>query len=313
MSSAFSCRARVWVLVIVGAATCPGLPTAVGQGQRGTQSAAAAWKAEQLPNRQEKQRTPRGKQGKKPYEPEFGQEGKNVIWVPTADSLVERMLDMAQVSPNDYVIDLGSGDGRTVIAAAKRGARAHGIEFNADMVEFSKRRAEAAGVAGRATFEKADLFETDLSKATVVTLFLMEWINVKLRPKLLQLKPGTRVVSNTFAMADWLPDEAARVTHACEHYCTALLWVVPAQVAGTWQLSPGRLHLTQAFQHVSGKLAAWGTTTEIAAGRMRGDRLTFTVRGSEYEAVLKGDTLEGTITTGKTKRPFRATKVPEGT
>jgi len=254
----------------------------------------------------------RGKQEKKPYQPQLGQDGKNVVWDPTAETLVAQMLDMAQVTPRDYVIDLGSGDGRMVIAAARRGARAHGVEFNRDMVELSKRNAEAAGVSARATFEKGDLFEADLTRATVVTMFLMEWINVQLRPKLLQLRPGTRIVSNTFTMGDWQPDDSAQVTDRCDNYCTALLWIVPANAEGTWQLSPGRLRLTQAFQKVSGSLAAWGATRQITGGRLRGDRLTFSLAGSDYDVVVSGNTMAGTVTTGKKRQAFRATKVPGG-
>src|ERR671914_212579 len=146
---------------------------------------------------------------KQEYEPQVGQEGKDVIWVPTSQALVDKMLDMAKVTPKDYVIDLGSGDGRTVITAAKRGAKALGIEYNPDMVELSKRNAAKAGVSDKANFAKADLFESDFSKATVITMFLLPDINLKLRPKLLNLRPGTRIVSNSFTMGDWKPDESA--------------------------------------------------------------------------------------------------------
>jgi tRNA G37 N-methylase Trm5 len=157
------------------------------------------------------------------YEPSVGQAGKDVVWVPTPDVLVNKMLDMAKVTQNDFVMDLGSGDGRTVIAAAKRGAKAMGIEYNPDMVELSKRNAQQAGVTGRATFEKADLFQTDLSKATVITMFLLPDINLKLRPKILALKPGTRVVSNTFTMGEWEADETATIGDQCNgSWCTAL-------------------------------------------------------------------------------------------
>ena len=145
--------------------------------------------------------------GQKPFEPQVGQAGKDVVWVPTPQALVDKMLDMAKVTKTDVVYDLGSGDGRTVITAAKRGATAMGIEYNPEMVDLSKKNAEAAGVTGRATFVKADLFETDLSKANVITMFLLPSINMKLRPKILDLKPGTRIVSNTFTMEDWQADE----------------------------------------------------------------------------------------------------------
>ena len=153
--------------------------------------------------------------------------------MPTPQAVVDKMLDMAKVTKTDFVMDLGSGDGRTVITAAKRGARAMGIEYNPDMVDLSKTNAKAAGVTDRATFVKADLFETDLSKADVITMFLLPSINLKLRPKILDLKPGTRIVSNTFTMEDWQADETATVTDGCSSsWCTALFWVVPAKVDG---------------------------------------------------------------------------------
>src|SRR5215212_9344752 len=191
-----------------------------------------------------------------PYEPKVGQAGKDVVWVPTPQALVDKMLDMAKVTPQDYLIDLGSGDGRTVITAAKRGATAMGIEYNPDMVELSKKNAAAAGVSDKATFMKADLFETDLSKAQVITMFLLPSINMKLRPTILNLKPGTRIVSNTFTMEDWEADETATVTDGCTQWCNALLWIVPAKVQGTWQMPAGTLTLTQTFQKIDGRLGA---------------------------------------------------------
>src|SRR5258705_13548093 len=146
---------------------------------------------------------------KEEYKPQVGQEGKDVVWVPTPQALVDKMLDMAKVTPQDYVIDLGSGDGRTVITAAKRGARALGIEYNPDMVALSKKNAAKEGMGEKAQFTKADLFETDFSQATVITMFLLPEINLRLRPKILDLKPGTRVVSNSFTMEDWQDDETA--------------------------------------------------------------------------------------------------------
>jgi SAM-dependent methyltransferase len=146
------------------------------------------------------------------FTPTEGQQGKDVIWLPTADSLVEKMLDLAKVTAQDYLIDLGSGDGRTVIAAAKRGARALGIEYNPDMVEFSKRNAAKEGVADRTQFVKADIFESDFSQATVITMFLLPELNLKLRPQILNLKPGTRIVSNTFTMGEWQPESDREIT-----------------------------------------------------------------------------------------------------
>src|SRR5688572_5142685 len=167
----------------------------------------------------------------KEFQPEVGQAGKDVVWVPTPQSLVDKMLEMAKVTPKDYVIDLGSGDGRTVITAAKRGSKALGIEYNPDMVELSKRNAAKEGVSDKATFMKADLFESDFSQAQVITMFLLPSINLKLRPKILNLKPGTRIVSNTFDMEDWKPDESASV-EGCMNWCTAHLWIVPAKEIG---------------------------------------------------------------------------------
>src|SRR4029450_704593 len=138
----------------------------------------------------------------KPFEPQVGQAGKDVVWVPTPQTLVDKMLDMAKVTKDDFVMDLGSGDGRTVITAAKRGARAMGVEYNPDMVALAQRNAAKEGVSDRATFVKADLFETDFSKATVITMFLLPDINIRLRPKILDMKPGTRVGSNFFTMGE---------------------------------------------------------------------------------------------------------------
>ncbi|HXE80399.1 MAG TPA: class I SAM-dependent methyltransferase [Vicinamibacterales bacterium] len=232
----------------------------------------------------------------KPYEPEVGQDGKDVVWVPTSHALVEKMLDLAAVGPGDFVIDLGSGDGRTVIAAAKRGARALGVEFNPEMVALSKRKAAEAGVAGLATFRQEDLFDTDLSEATVITMFLLPQINLKLRPKLLQLRPGTRIVSNSFTMEEWEPDDRATLTDddECSSWCTALLWIVPARVEGTWQTSRGTLSLKQRFQMVEGTLGK----TPITNGRLRGNEITFTVGRARYKGHVNPSTIEGTITGG---------------
>ena len=172
--------------------------------------------------------------------------------MPTPQALVDKMLDMAKLTPQDFLMDLGSGDGRTVITAAKRGARALGIEYNPDMVELARRNAAEAKVSDRATFEKADLFESDFTKAQVITMFLLPSINMKLRPKLLELKPGTRIVSNSFTMEDWVADETSNVTEGCQSWCTALLWIVPAKVEGSWQTPQGELKLTQVFQMLSG-------------------------------------------------------------
>ena len=208
------------------------------------------------------------------------------------------MLDMAKVTPKDYVIDLGSGDGRTVITAAKRGAKALGIEYNPEMVELSKRNAAKEGVSDKATFVKADLFESDLSQATVITMFLLPDINIKLRPKILDLKPGTRIVSNTFTMGEWAADETATVNGDCVSYCNALFWIVPAKVTGTWQLPQGELTLKQTFQMVSGTLKSGNNTTQIANGRLRGDQISFTAGGAQYTGQVNGNAIEGTLKGG---------------
>ena len=243
----------------------------------------------------------------KEFEPHVGQEGKDVVWVPSPQAVVDKMLDMAKVTPKDYVIDLGSGDGRTVITAAKRGAKALGIEYNPDMVELSKRNAGKEGVSDKATFQKADLFETDLSQATVISLFLLPDINLKLRPKILDLKPGTRIVSNTFTMAEWQADETATVNGECISYCTALFWIVPAKVGGTWQLPQGELTLKQTFQMLSGTLKSGNVSTPITNGRLRGDQITFTAGGAQYTGRVNGNSMEGTVKGGSDSK-WRATR-----
>ena len=241
------------------------------------------------------------------FQPSVGQPGKDVVWVPTPQAVVDKMLDLAQVTANDYVIDLGSGDGRTVITAAKRGAKAHGIEYNPDMVALSQKNAAAAGVTNRATFAKADLFESDFSQATVITMFLLPDINVRLRPKILDLKPGTRIASNTFTMGDWQPDQTATMENDCISWCTALFWIVPAKVQGTWKMPQGELALTQMYQMVSGTLKNGSNTTPIADGKLRGDQITFSAGGVQYTGKVNGNTIEGT-TSGAATGAWRATK-----
>lgn len=230
----------------------------------------------------------------KPFEPTVGQAGKDVVWVPTPQALVDRMLDLAKLTPQDFLMDLGSGDGRTVITAAKRGSRALGIEFNPDMVELSRRNAADEKVSDRATFERGDLFEADLSKAQVITMFLLPSINMKLRPKLLDLKPGTRIVSNSFTMEDWAADETANVTENCTSWCTALLWIVPAKVAGTWQMPQGALTLTQTFQNIGGTLGG----AAITDGKMRGDQIEFSAGGVKFTGTVSGNTIKGNASSG---------------
>jgi hypothetical protein len=223
----------------------------------------------------------------KPFEPVSGQSGKDVVWVPTPQPTVDKMLELAKVTPKDFVMDLGSGDGITVITAAKKGATALGVEFNPDMVELARKRAAAAGVADKATFVQGDLFEADLSKASVITLFLLPDINRRLRPKILDLAPGTRVASNTFDMGDWEPD-AKETSENCTQWCTALFWVVPAKVAGAWQLGGQTLTLEQKYQVVTGTLG----TTPIT-GKLNGADLTFTAGTRTYAGKVNGTTISG--------------------
>jgi precorrin-6B methylase 2 len=225
----------------------------------------------------------------KPYEPTVGQPGKDVVWVPSPEEMVEKALDLAAVTPNDFVIDLGSGDGRNVIAAAKRGARALGVEYNPDLVQFSKDHAAKAGVADKASFVQGDMFEADISKATVMALFLLPDNLRKLRDKLFNLRPGSRIVANTFGIEGWTPDETKVYEEGCASWCTIMLWIVPAKVAGTWKTPAGDLALTQDFQMLSGTLGS----TRIENGRLRGNDMTFTAGGVSYAGRVNGDTIEG--------------------
>ena len=238
------------------------------------------------------------------YEPTPGQAGKDVVWVPTPQELVDKMLDMAKVTPQDIVIDLGSGDGRNVIAAAKRGARAYGFEYNPDMVALSRRKAQEAGVADRATFIQGDMFEADISKATVLALFLLPSNLDKLAPKFLTLRPGTRMVNNTFQVTGWEADASETVEGSCTSWCTSHLNIIPARAAGTWRLGTNDLTLTQEFQMVSGTLG----TTPLAGGRLNGEQISFKVGDTQYSGKVSGDRMEGTATTAGKTQPWTATK-----
>lgn len=240
--------------------------------------------------------------------PSVGQPGKDVMWVPTSQALIDRMLDMAELTPDDRLVDLGSGDGRTVITAARRGAVAHGIEFDREMVELSRRRAAVAGLAERATFERADIFESDFSDATVVTLFLLPELNLRLRPTLLKMKPGTRVVSNSFDMGNWRPDRTVRVTEGCTSHCTAYKWVVPAHVAGTWAMDDSELELEQTFQMLQGSLRQAGTERSIGDAGMDGARIGFTVGEDDYIGQVHGDRMSGTVNGGRPWTAVRAAR-----
>lgn len=228
------------------------------------------------------------------YEPHSYQAGKDTVWIPTAQVVVDKMLDLAKVTSSDIVMDLGSGDGVLVITAAKLGARALGIEYNPDLVELSRRNAEKEGVTGKATFIKADIFETGFSDASVIAMFLPTEINLKLRPKILALKPGARIVSNSFNMGEWIADETATLSSdaGCNtSWCTALLWIVPARVAGTHQIPLGELILKQEFQTLSGSLRTEGKMFSLE-GKVRGEEITFKAGGREYRGRMNGKTLE---------------------
>jgi len=241
----------------------------------------------------------------KEYTPQVGQSGKDVVWVPTPDALVERMLRMARVGPKDVVIDLGSGDGRTVIAAAKLGARAMGIEYNPDMVALSIKNAEKAGMGDKVKFVKADIFESDFSEATVITMYLLPSLNLKLRPKILDLRPGTRIVSHAFNMEDWQPDQTVTVEGR-----DAFLWIVPAKVGGSWKLSTPagngeeawQLTLAQQFQRLSGGVKGSGRSFDLVDPKVTGSAVKFAfVDGNgikrEFNGRVSGNRMEGTTQT----------------
>jgi len=245
------------------------------------------------------------------FKPQEWQEGKDVIWLPTDQGLVDRMLDLAEVRRDDFVIDLGSGDGRTVIAAARRGARALGIEYNPDMVGYATRQAKAAGVADRAEFVKADLFESDFSKATVITMFLLPSLNMRLRPILLELRPGTRLVSNSFDMQDWQPDARSTVGGTCTVHCQALLWIVPAKFGGSWKMADGGVRIEQDFQMVRGELTRGDLTLSISNGRIVGDRISFRAGAWEYAGRLNDGVIEGEVEGLRGSQPWRAERAAE--
>ena len=254
-------------------------------------------------------------------EPQAGQRGKDVMWMATADALIARMLDLAAVEAKDYVIDLGSGDGVVVIAAAKRGARAHGIEYDQALYELSKREAAAAGVAAHTSFAHGDIFEADLSAASVITAYLSESVNLRLRPKLLALKPGTRIVTNSFGFGEWQADASATaislkgllapfIDHPKDHcflICNAHLWIVPARVAGRWRVAGGALDLQQSFQMVGGTLTLEGKSVPLANGRLRGNTLRFTAGDTVYAGQVGAERIDGTASRNGIASPWNAT------
>jgi SAM-dependent methyltransferase len=248
----------------------------------------------------------------KDYKPQVGQSGKDVVWVPTPDELVQRMLRMAKVTPQDLVYDLGAGDGKIAIAAGKLGANAVGIEYNPDMAKLAQCYVQAEGLTGKTRIIQGDIFKEDFSKATVVTMYLLPELNLRLRPTLLNMRPGTRVTSHQFTMGDWEADETAEI-----EYRTAYLWIVPAKVDGSWTLreqgggnAQYALNLTQKYQKISGDVTVEGKKQPLVGATLRGEEISFvfndekgvtrkltgTVRGNEISGVLKGGTTESKIT-----------------
>ena len=248
------------------------------------------------------------------YEPTRGQDGKDVVWGPTSPAQVAAMLDMAGVGPGDTVIDLGSGDGRIVIAAATRGARGIGLEYNADLVALARRLAQDAGVADRTSFTQADIFAADFGEATVLTLYLMTDLNLRLRPKILGMRPGTRVVSNSFGMKDWKADQQ-KVVDGRPIYS----WIVPARAAGTWtwtlDAGEARLTLQQRFQTITGRVTIAGANRSIRNATLSGRRIRFsagtnTATSMAFAGVIDDDAIDGQVTrSGGAEAPWHARRV----
>lgn len=245
---------------------------------------------------------------KEPYKPVVGMPGRDAVWVPTSHAMIEKMLDVAKVTPRDFVMDLGSGDGRAIIAAARRGTRGRGVEYNPDLVEFSKREAAAAGVADKAEFVQGDMYEADISQATVLALFLLPSNIEKLVPTFLKLPPGTRIVANTFWVEGWEPDETETLDESCENWCTAHLFIIPANVGGRWKLPQGELTLKQEYQMVTGTLSANGRQLYVN-GRLRGDQITFDAGGAEYTGHVDSTAMQGAVRTAYGQSNWSATRI----
>ena len=238
----------------------------------------------------------------------------DVPYVATPQDVVDSMLDLAKVGPGDYVIDLGSGDGRLVVTAAKRGAEGFGVDLDPKRIAESIENARKAGVSDRAQFFQRDLFETDFARATVLTMYLLPDINLALRPKVLGLKPGTRVVSHDFDMGDWVPDERLRMRSAVTHYeSNAYLWIVPANAAGRWQAEGGeglRFEIAQTFQQIKLQARNAQGPLDISDARLGGDKISFTAGGRAYEGRIDGDVLKGVMRGGSGDVPWSARRVP---
>ena len=246
----------------------------------------------------------------RPFTPTSGQAGKDVVWVPSPPAMVSKMFEVAKVTPNDFVMDLGSGDGRNIIAAARLGARGLGVEFNPDMVVLSRQLAAEAGVGDKAQFAEGDMYAADISKANVLALFLLPVNLNRLAPKFLEMTPGSRIVGNTFGIDGWEPDERLTLEPEsdCSSWCEVLLWIVPARAAGTWRMANGTLTLTQSYQMVQGSLTVDGQTHSLANRALVGDELTFIAGGLTYQGKIRGNQIDGTITTPAGHLPWKATR-----
>ena len=244
------------------------------------------------------------------YEPVRGQAGKDVIWVPTPEGLIEKMLTTAKVSDQDKLFDLGAGDGIIAITAARKyGAQSVGIEYNPDMAQFARRKVAEAGMNDKVKIITGDIFQEDFSSATVVTLYLMPHLNLKLRPILLKMKPGTRVVSNTFTMGEWEPDETVFDQHWKGYF-----WVVPAQIEGAWVMTgmeggPLRLNISQSFQNIGGTLTRGGQTLALLGAKLRGDEVKFQFVTPDRKVHAFSGRLEGRRLTGTVVADYSSTSV----
>jgi hypothetical protein len=244
------------------------------------------------------------------YEPSRGQAGKDVIWIPTPEGLIDKMLTAAKVTEQDRVFDLGAGDGIIAITAARKfGAQSVGIEYNPDMAQFARRKVNEAGLSNKVRIITGDIFKEDFSSATVVTLYLMPHLNLQLRPTLLKMKPGTRVVSHAFTMGDWEPDETMQ-----HEYSRAYYWMVPAQVSGDWVLTgleggPVRLKMNQTFQYIGGTMTRGGTTQALMGARLHGEELKFRFSTPDQTVHTFTGRVEGKRMTGSVSSGFSSASV----
>jgi SAM-dependent methyltransferase len=244
------------------------------------------------------------------FQPYEGQPGKDVVWVPTPAALVEKMLDMIRLTPRDYIIDLGSGDGRNIIAAAKRGARGHGVEYDPEMVALSQKKAKEAGVADRAKFIRGDMYEADVSRATALVLFLLPVNLDRMRDKFLKLPPGTRIVNNGYRISGWEEIETGHIGGDCITWCTAYLYLVPAQVAGTWRLPGGEVRFEQDFQALNGFLTRKDGRTIPVQGSVTGDRIRFSAGLDVFIGRIRGGEMSGEAS-GSLSGPWKASRLRE--